>query len=1232
MPNYNISVKVDPSGANAGVNVVEQRLTNVTNKAKVAQTALQRAFDFNASPAVSSASTVEKAIEHVSAAEVKAAGGWDAWVTAAKAAHAQVNSTVENTANNIDKNNKRIINSAGQVRASQVQLGQQFNDFSTQVLSGGSVVTAFAQQSGQAAFALQGMNGTLGTVGKFLAGPWGTILIIATTVLAGFVAKHIELNSELDKAADKLKEDARQTDIDRQAKELYRHSEEGLVAAIRDRIAAMKDAEEKQRTQGEQDNRLAQTQQNLAKQTRDATKALLERALAQYRIQQVQSGAVGPRGELATLGTDTTSRQAAALQSLLDKNEQAMKDAETLFTNSLVELADEAAKRAADPVEAIRQKYEGRDGILNSIERAATGEQKLTAERAKQLGVTALLNNGEKDISTNREKQLALTRALTEARRKEAQEIRDASKAEHEHTGEILALPVTGGRITTRFGQTETGVGVGAHTHQGVDIATPVGTPVYARAGGTVDFARQQGNYGNVIQINFGGGVTARYGHLQRFNVKPGDVVDAGDIVGFSGGARGAPGSGDSTGPHLHYEERVGGRAVNPLTTKVNIDEVGAQTAGYNKAEQAAKSAAEKAQAEKDFVTKTIDAANQTALPKIDTVTAKIKTVMDSYKAQFHETMTAADAAQVTKALTDAEARATAQHFQQAYVDPLKPLQEGLGKTAVEQRILTATMKEEADQGRPLSEVQQQLIKNYYEREDVLKREDEILRSIRQPLEDYANKLAALNDLLGKGKIAQSSYNDQVAQLGSAARSTIKDIPGKDPNTGQSYSDISAVGEEDARYAHQIDMLNQNRAQLLQLGLNWDALEEAARRDHVQRLNDIDNARQQMMIEGAMSVSDSLLSITKDLFGEQSKAYKAMFVISKAFAIADAALKMQQAIAQASALPFPANIPAIIAAVAAGASIVANIKAISLQFADGGLVRGQGSGRSDSIPASLSDGEFVVNAESTKRNYGLLKAINDNKSMALADGGAVGRVVASSSTDTATSGGTPATAANPKDPKEGTGDSGLSAAAAALEKAAADLSEAAKKLHGGSKTKSLLGAVGGFLIGGIGGAIIGSQLFKADGGIVRGQGSGRSDSIPARLSDGEFVVNAESTRRNYAMLKAINDNSATSFATGGFATQRAFNDNPVQQEPTQRVYNRAPTAASRPGGRDGQGAGGGRAAAGPTNVQVPIQIINVASKEAALAALRSEEGTTHILNTIEENPNFIAAVANRVAA
>lgn len=100
--------------------------------------------------------------------------------------------------------------------------------------------------------------------------------------------------------------------------------------------------------------------------------------------------------------------------------------------------------------------------------------------------------------------------------------------------------------------------------HSGVDIRAYVGTPVQSAGGGYVAWNKTGRMYGNYIMVVHAGGLATVYAHLSKFIAAPDTFVDRGDVIGLSGGAAGAPGSGLSSGPHLHFEVRKDGIPVDP--------------------------------------------------------------------------------------------------------------------------------------------------------------------------------------------------------------------------------------------------------------------------------------------------------------------------------------------------------------------------------------------------------------------------------------------------------------------------------------------------------------------------------------------------------------------------------------------------------------------------------------------------------------------------------------------
>ncbi len=111
----------------------------------------------------------------------------------------------------------------------------------------------------------------------------------------------------------------------------------------------------------------------------------------------------------------------------------------------------------------------------------------------------------------------------------------------------------TSGPVTSGFGYRW------GRLHAGIDIAPGYGTPVKAAKGGTVIMAGTNGGYGNCVIIDHGGGLTTLYGHMSKLTVGDGESVKQGEQVGNVGS------TGSSTGPHLHFETRMGGSPQNPM-------------------------------------------------------------------------------------------------------------------------------------------------------------------------------------------------------------------------------------------------------------------------------------------------------------------------------------------------------------------------------------------------------------------------------------------------------------------------------------------------------------------------------------------------------------------------------------------------------------------------------------------------------------------------------------------
>lgn len=142
----------------------------------------------------------------------------------------------------------------------------------------------------------------------------------------------------------------------------------------------------------------------------------------------------------------------------------------------------------------------------------------------------------------------------------------------HHQTTELSStpsiIPATG-FLSSYFGARRNPFTNAPDFHEGIDVTNEIGTLIVAPADGKVSFIGLKGSYGNVVEIEHRGGIRTLYGHLNEIRVKIGQDVKRWDVIGTVGN------SGNSTGPHLHYEIHVGEDPVNPLPYILNLDSVG---------------------------------------------------------------------------------------------------------------------------------------------------------------------------------------------------------------------------------------------------------------------------------------------------------------------------------------------------------------------------------------------------------------------------------------------------------------------------------------------------------------------------------------------------------------------------------------------------------------------------------------------------------------------------------
>ena len=170
----------------------------------------------------------------------------------------------------------------------------------------------------------------------------------------------------------------------------------------------------------------------------------------------------------------------------------------------------------------------------------------------------------EKEKIETEEETVAIAKIKTESLEKkieqkeeEAKQAKTTKKSDNKNSNKVVVAvrPVTGGKITSRFGERSS---VRSSSHTGLDIAASSGTPIKAAASGTVTFAGYKGSYGYLVKIKCDNGYEMWYGHCSKLYVKNGQRVSAGEKIAAVGS------TGNSTGPHLHFEIRKDGKALNP--------------------------------------------------------------------------------------------------------------------------------------------------------------------------------------------------------------------------------------------------------------------------------------------------------------------------------------------------------------------------------------------------------------------------------------------------------------------------------------------------------------------------------------------------------------------------------------------------------------------------------------------------------------------------------------------
>ncbi len=230
------------------------------------------------------------------------------------------------------------------------------------------------------------------------------------------------------------------------------------------------------------------------------------------------------------------------------------------FSGDWVHFAPQASE-----VAALRRHADNQSAMLDSFETrvaAVRGEidtwKAVHARMWEAYGVEAPAVEGEESAAAPRGDELQLLASSVAEETPRLHELEEMTS----RTGRIMAaLPLRWpirGRVNSEYGVRPSPWGGPKEHHKGIDIGSAAGAPVASPAPARVIAASSGGSFGKHVVLDHGYGVRSRYAHLRKLEVKRGDQVETGQIIGLVGS------TGRSTGPHLHYEVLVQGKPVNP--------------------------------------------------------------------------------------------------------------------------------------------------------------------------------------------------------------------------------------------------------------------------------------------------------------------------------------------------------------------------------------------------------------------------------------------------------------------------------------------------------------------------------------------------------------------------------------------------------------------------------------------------------------------------------------------
>lgn len=667
--------------------------------------------------------------------------------------------------------------------------------------------------------------------------------------------------------------------------------------------------------------------------------------------------------------------------------------------------ADALGNTATEAEKATKalQDYQAKqkDSVIDSIYKSGWLDKGYTVAQAnailelqKAKGMSAILSKDEIDSALRNlkiiEAQQEREDKLTEAKRKQTQEIEkqakltkrlvgisgqsgigtgphldvryggsmSGQKVSNEHLARLQAggKPLSSYKISSNYGPRQAPTKGASSFHKGIDFSMPEGTPITTNvAVKDIKTWYDSKGGGYVSEVIFEDGVSLKLLHQSpkmqskvKGGASKGSDKAAGDIQSQLDRQLDAQRS---------LENEVASevqRIQNNL--KVRLEDV--DKAGFSPERTAEIKAELQRRADND-----VDIAKQAIRSKLEDYKEFRKTEEQLLEESFNR--------KKFNAAHDIELSKSEQKQAVELLEQQKQQELGLLKLAQEQRLFQARLS-------LLSETQAMQERYRLEREEILKNtklsieERQKLIALSKATQDKETRDKVNNavqnwggiqaDMNGTGEFFRQDQ-ERFSRLNAANDLADSQFAATDLNEQNSLDGLNAQFE--AGLIKQQDYENQKTAiiQAAQDQRNQIAAEYAQNAQDIEDKYHQDRLNAQIALGGQMM--GSLTSMFGSMFGEQSKAYKIMFAADKAYAIAAAGIAIQQNIAAASKAGFPLNIPLIAGAVAQGASIIANIRAIKDQgFAEGGYT---GRGGKYEVAGAVHKGEIVWSQEDIKR-------------------------------------------------------------------------------------------------------------------------------------------------------------------------------------------------------------------------------------------------------------------------